>query len=170
MKKYFILLLFLGFYGFSQVEPVKKETVTVNEIKGGVPPMVAKSAEDEIDFEKPFSIEEVDTTPLFKECKKINKHEQKDCFEKYLFDHVKKNFNYPEEAIENNIQGKISVSFEIDNEGNVTNIKALSSNNVKILEDTVVEMMQKLPKLIPATYNGKNVSVKHNFPVVFSLK
>lgn len=170
MKKKIILLFFFSFYGFSQVEPAKKETVTVNEIKGGAPSMVAKSAEEEIDFEKPFSIEEVDTPPLFKECENVNKSEQKDYFDKQLMQHVKNVFRYPEEAIENNIKGKISVSFEIDNEGNITNIKALSSNNAKILEDTVVEMMQKLPKLIPAKYKGKNVSVKHNFPVVFSLK
>jgi TonB family protein len=67
--------------------------------------------------------------------------------------------------IHNVYEGKVLVSFIIDEEGNVSQAEILDSFNVK-LNDVVLDKV-KQTKYKPALQNGRAVSVKYQLPIVF---
>lgn len=94
---------------------------------------------------------------------------QKDCFDDQLNRHIQKNFNYPEEAVKKNIQGRVFVLFIIDKEGNITDIKSKGPENGQLLIDEAERIMKKLPRLIPASINRKPIPVKLTKTITFKL-
>ncbi len=67
--------------------------------------------------------------------------------------------------IHNVYEGKVLVSFIIDEEGNVSKAKIIDSFNVR-LNDVVLDKV-KQTKYKPALQNGRAVSVKYQLPIVF---
>ena len=67
--------------------------------------------------------------------------------------------------IHNVYEGKVLVSFIIDEEGNVSQAKILDSFNVK-LNDVVLDKVRQT-KYKPAVQNGRAVRVKYQLPIVF---
>ena len=67
--------------------------------------------------------------------------------------------------IHNVYEGKVLVSFIIDEEGNVSKAKIIESFNVR-LNDVVLDKV-KQTKYKPALQNGRAVSVKYQLPIVF---
>ena len=67
--------------------------------------------------------------------------------------------------IHNVYEGKVLVSFIIDEEGNVSKAKIIDSFNVR-LNDVVLDKV-KQTKYKPALQNGLAVSVKYQLPIVF---
>lgn len=110
----------------------------------------------------------VDVIPTFPNCK--NDGDRLDCFNTEMIKHIQEYFVYPDEALLNKQEGEVWVRFIIDKNGNVTNIKTLGPKGGKILNDEAVRVVSNLPKFIPATKNGENVSVKYGFPINFSLE
>lgn len=116
------------------------------------------------------SVYNIVTEPNFPICIKISDDTEilKDCFNEQLDHHIKKNFNYPEEAAKNNIRGKVSVSFIIDKEGNITNLKSRGPENGELLIDEAERIIKKIPKLVPGTINRKPVEVSYAIPIIFN--
>ena len=126
------------------------------------------SIEDFIGFEV---TEEV---PLFKGCDgSSSRKEAVECFNKKMMNHIKRNFTYPEEALENNIQGRVEVSFIINEVGVVKDIQANASNEKanekKILEAEAIRIVSLLPKFTPGKHQGKVVNVKYGLPITFKM-
>lgn len=165
MKKYFILLLFLSFYVFTQnIE--KTETVR------NVTPAPNHSEMDNPDVVIPFAA--IEQIPLFNECEAVEKAEQMQCFDEQMQLHIKNNFKYPKEAKKNKITGRVAAQFIIDKEGNVIDIKARyngnsKGNDAKILEDEAIRIIQKLPKFIPGKQRGIPFYVSYAVPIIFKL-
>ena len=67
--------------------------------------------------------------------------------------------------IHNVYEGKVLVSFIIDEEGNVSQAEILDSFNVK-LNDVVLDKVRQT-KYQPAIQNGRAVSVKYQLPILF---
>ena len=67
--------------------------------------------------------------------------------------------------IHNVYEGKVLVSFIIDEEGNVSQAEILDSFNVK-LNDVVLDKVRQT-KYKPAVQNGRAVRVKYQLPIVF---
>ena len=67
--------------------------------------------------------------------------------------------------IHNVYEGKVLVSFIIDEEGNVSQAEILDSFNVR-LNDVVLDKVRQT-KYKPAVQNGRAVSVKYQLPIVF---
>ena len=89
-------------------------------------------------------------------------------FQNYIQKHIRKNFVYPNEAMDAGIQGRVFVSFTIDEFGEI-NINGVRGPS-PILEDAVHELMLKLPKAsAPATKDGKPVDMNMSIPVTFKL-
>lgn len=110
----------------------------------------------------------VDNLPSFDNCG--NSKDQLDCFNTEMMKHIQEYFVYPHEALLNKQEGEVWVRFIIDNDGNVTNIKALGPKGGKSLKDEAIRVVSNLPKFTPATKDGKPVSVKYGFPINFSLE
>ncbi len=86
-----------------------------------------------------------------------------------LYAYLCRNVSYPAEARDSNITGKVFVSFTIERDGSVT--------DVKILRDigggcgaAVVEAVKNMPRWKPATQYGKPIRMQFNLPVNFSLE
>lgn len=79
------------------------------------------------------------------------------------------NMRYPEEAEKNNIEGKVIVSFVIEKDGSVSNIKALRSPHSSLTEE-VVRLVKAMPNWNPGTMSGKPVRVKYVLPLSFKLQ
>lgn len=83
---------------------------------------------------------------------------------KYLDSHIQ----YPPEAKNNNIQGRVVVQFVVDKTGNVGEVKVVRSV-AKDLDKEAVRIVKSLPKFTPARQNGQAVAVWYTLPVTFKL-
>lgn len=79
------------------------------------------------------------------------------------------NMRYPEEAEKNDIEGKVIVSFVIEKDGSVSNIKALKSPHFSLTEEAI-RVVKAMPNWNPGTMSGKPVRVKYVLPLSFKLQ
>lgn len=90
-------------------------------------------------------------------------------FEGDLKKYLSKNISYPELAKEAGISGTVYISFVIDEEGNVTNVKLLRGIGGGC-DEVALEAVKKMPKWKPGRNKAnKPVRVLHNLPVKFTL-
>lgn len=83
-------------------------------------------------------------------------------------DFLRHNFEYPQKAIDKNIQGKVVVQFVVCADGSLCDIKAISGP--KALRETAVKVIQRTPNWIPAIQNGKKVKSYKRQPIIFKLE
>jgi len=86
------------------------------------------------------------------------------AFKKYLED----NMVYPETAIELGEQGKVYLSFVVEPDGTITNVK-VERGVSKDLDREAKRLIRASPKWIPGESHGKKIRTKCRFPVVFIL-
>ncbi len=82
---------------------------------------------------------------------------------------ISKNVNYPSICRDNGVQGRVFVSFIIDEEGNVTNVELEKGKN-KHLDKEAIRVIKKMPKWKPGKQRGKAVKVKYTIPVNYKLR
>ena len=75
---------------------------------------------------------------------------------------------YPAEAKEKGIKGRVIFSFVVEKDGSVSNFDALQAPD-KILVDEVERVFKLTPKWEPGKQNGKAVRVKFTVPITFTL-
>ena len=88
--------------------------------------------------------------------------------EKALMDYVSNNVKYPEEAKNKNIAGRVFVSFVVEKDGSVSNVKVLRSIGGGCDEEAV-RVIKSMPKWKPGMQKGKPVRVNFQMPFVFKL-
>lgn len=76
--------------------------------------------------------------------------------------------NYPEEAIQNLIQGKVYVQFVIEKNGRVTNVKVTRPLD-PLIDQEVIRVVQSSPSWKPAKKQGNIVRMWVTIPIVFKL-
>lgn len=76
---------------------------------------------------------------------------------------------YPEKAIENNIQGKVRVKFTVGLDGKVSQVEVLQSPD-PVLSDEVVKVVASSPRWVPGKQRDRPAKVMFELPVVFSLQ
>ena len=86
-----------------------------------------------------------------------------------LMEFIAKNINYPKEAIEKGIEGRVFVGFIIDVDGSVTDVKLLRGIGGGCDEEAV-RVVKSLPKWRPAKQNGVFSRVSYQIPVNFKLE
>ena len=123
--------------------------------------------EVEEDVVVPFAI--IEYVPVFPGCEIYQSQaERKTCFNEKVIEHVKKNFHYPEAALEMGITGKVFVQFVIDSQGNVTDIRQRGPD--RLLEKEAVRIIAALPQVKPGIQRGKPVKVKYSIPINFVMQ
>ena len=123
---------------------------------------------EEIDEELPFAV--IEDAPIFPGCENVPKNQRSACFEEQIRKFVGKNQQYPEKAMEDNIQGRVSVVFVIDKDGSITNVQARGPKGGELLEKEALRVISKLPKIKPGLQRGKPVKIKFSIPFVFRLQ
>lgn len=79
-----------------------------------------------------------------------------------------KTLKYPQQAIDNEIQGVVEVQFMVDKEGNVSEVQAISGPNE--LREEAVRVIKKSGKWTPAIQNGREVKSYKKQPIHFQLQ
>jgi len=85
-----------------------------------------------------------------------------------LYKFLGENMKYPKEARDNNIQGKVLVSFSVLKDGALTDIKVERKLGYGTDEEAV-RVLKLSKKWEPGLQNGKPVNVKYNIPISFNL-
>jgi protein TonB len=155
------------------IEDKKIETTEVDENKAVVVTQASAYGEeggtsDEIDEEVPFAV--IEDVPVFPGCEKVEKSKRLECFMEQMAKHIKKNQQYPEKAMEENIQGRVSVLFVIDKDGSISNVQVRGPKGGELLEKEAKRVIEKLPKFKPGMQRGKPVKVKYSQPITFKLQ
>ncbi len=155
------------------LEEKKIETTEVNENKAVVVTQASSYGEEggtaeELDEEVPFAV--IEDVPVFPGCEGVAKNKRLECFMEQMAKHIKKNQQYPERAMEDNIQGRVAVLFVIDKDGSITNIQARGPKGGELLEKEALRVISKLPKFKPGMQRGKPVKVKYSQPITFKLQ
>jgi len=122
--------------------------------------------EIEEDVSVPFAV--VEKVPIWPGCTGKNNNELKKCFQDKMNEHVVKNFEYPEQALDLNIRGKVFVMFTVNSKGFVTNIKVRGPD--KILEKEASRIIGLVPKMEPGKQRGKSVNIPYSLPINFVLE
>jgi protein TonB len=82
---------------------------------------------------------------------------------------LSKNTRYPQSAAETGIQGTVYLSFVVEKDGNVSNIKTLRGIGGGCNQEAE-RVLSLMPKWKPGNQVGKPVRVSFNVPVVFKLQ
>ena len=84
-----------------------------------------------------------------------------------MMEYLMKNLVYPEKAFKEGKQGRVVVSFIVDEKGNVTSPKVEKSVDESL--DAEAIRVVKTMKFIPGQSKGKPVSCSYYLPVSFRL-
>ena len=86
-----------------------------------------------------------------------------------LMEFLRKNVVYPVVAQENGVQGRVVISFVVERDGSITDVKVARSVDPS-LDREAARVVKSMPNWIPGKQNGSSVRVKYNVPVSFRLQ
>lgn len=88
---------------------------------------------------------------------------------KELFKFLQDNLKYPENAMKNNVQGRVIVQFVVEKDGTPTEFKVARSVDPD-LDAEALRVMKTMSKWKPGMQRGEVVRVKYTVPVSFKLQ
>ena len=140
------------------------EKVTEKKMKAFKKYLKSKLNDENTTEDVPFN--RLDKYPTFPGCEEGDKS----CLNKSLQNFAKENFDVKLANTLGLSSGKkrIFVLFKIDKDGSITNINARAPHPK--LKETAMEMIKKLPKMIPGEKNGKVVRVGYTLPITFMIE
>ena len=83
-----------------------------------------------------------------------------------LFDYLSQNIRYPDKA--NGAQGRVIVTFVVEQDGSISNVEIAKSAGNKWLDQEGIRLVKSMPKWKPGRLKGKIVRVKYCVPITFS--
>lgn len=86
-----------------------------------------------------------------------------------MYAFIQKNLIYPEKAKAEGIEGRVFITFTIEKDGSVSNVKILRGIGGGC-DEVAKEVVEKMPKWKPGTQRGKPVRVQFNLPIKFELE
>ncbi len=87
---------------------------------------------------------------------------------KAFFEFIARNLQYPQEAIDRQIEGRVILQFVVDKQGKISDIQVLRGVTPE-LDQAAIDVMRTLPDWKPGMQDGKPVNVKYTMPIVFKL-
>ena len=85
-----------------------------------------------------------------------------------MYMYLAQNIKYPQLARENNITGRVYVTFVVERDGSVSGVRVLRDIGGGCGAEAV-RVVKSMPKWTPGKQRGKAVRVQYNLPVNFSL-
>jgi len=82
---------------------------------------------------------------------------------------LRNNVKYPQMAREAGIQGTVYVSFTVEKDGSITQVK-IARGIGGGCDEEAVRIVRLMPKWKPGTQKGKKVRVSFNMPIKFTLQ
>ena len=137
-------------------EGIKDEGITPPPVSDAGKGVVEAPKKDEEDYDKTFTKVEIESSFPGGAA----------AWLRYL----NKNLRYPDDAVNNEIQGTVVVQFIVDKEGNVSDVQAISGPENGGLREEAVRVIKKSGKWTPAVQNGRQVKSYKKQPIVFRLE
>ena len=143
------------------------------------PPEIIEIVEDEVEIENELEVEDTDTD----ENEFIEQEEEDDSDEVFmvveqmpvfpggdlgLMKFIQKTTKYPPIAKENDITGKVYVTYVVNKKGKVTNVKVIRGVD-KYLDAEAIRVVKLLLYTKPGLQRGKPVNVQYTIPINFTL-
>lgn len=88
--------------------------------------------------------------------------------EEEMYKFITKNLQYPDEAQKKEIEGKVYVSFVVEIDGSISDVKVLRDIGGGCGE-AAVKVVKSMPKWKPAKQSGKYVRMQMTLPFAFAL-
>ena len=86
-----------------------------------------------------------------------------------LMSYLYSNTKYPVVAQENGVQGRVIISFVVERDGSISDVKVARSVDPS-LDREAQRVVKSMPRWTPGKQNGQTVRVKYTVPVVFRLQ
>lgn len=125
--------------------------------------------EEEVEEQTIFTV--VEDMPKFKGCENLKGAAAEKCTMDAIMKHaaLKGAEEYPAIAIDNDIEGKVYVSFVVDKDGSIKDVTLMRGAD-KLLDKAAIKVVESIPKFAsPGKQRGKSVKVKYIIPIVFKL-
>lgn len=154
MKK--ILITIIGLAAFTSVKA--QQSATKNEEPA------------EIRIDAPIGIDAADTSSANR-SKIFTAVEQEPSFPggiEQFYRFLQSNIRYPAKAFENNVQGKVFLTFVVEKDGSLTDIKVVRGIGSGCDEEAR-RVITISPKWKPGIQNGRPVRVQYTMPISFTL-
>ena len=85
-----------------------------------------------------------------------------------LYKFIQDNMHYPQLALENGIEGRVYVTFVVEEDGSISNVRVLRDIGGGCGAEAV-RVVNMMPSWTPANQRGKTVRCQYNLPVNFTL-
>jgi protein TonB len=89
--------------------------------------------------------------------------------ESELYHYLNKNLEYPDVAKESNISGTVYLTFVVEKDGSISDVKILRGIGGGCDEEAI-RVVKSMPPWTPGKNNGTPVRVRFNLPVKFTLQ
>ncbi len=82
---------------------------------------------------------------------------------------LREHLNYPAQASEEGVQGRVVVQFEVSKTGTIENVKVVRGRH-PALDREAMRLVKSMPKWQPGRNNGQPVKVQYTLPISFKLQ
>ena len=86
-----------------------------------------------------------------------------------IMSYLVKNTNYPDEATEKKLEGRVIIQFIITKDGSIDGVTVLRGVD-PLLDKEAIRVVKSMPQWKPGKKDGKTVSVRFTVPVYFKLQ
>ena len=86
-----------------------------------------------------------------------------------MMQYLSGNIKYPEEARDNNIQGRVLIQFVVEKDGSISNAEVVKSVH-ELLDSEALRCVSAMPAWTPGTQQGMPVRVRYTIPINFKFK
>ncbi len=124
----------------------------------------------------------VETFPTHQGCEDKEVTDLESCFDQQIQRLVAENFEFPQSALEEGVEGTIRLSMIIEKDGTISEARISQGIQedyqddparqaaARELELNALKVLEKVEVLKPAMMKGKAVRMKYSFPLHASLK
>ena len=87
-----------------------------------------------------------------------------------LENYINTNLQYPQQAIDNDVEGTVRVQFAVDDKGRISNVSTVGDKLGYGLEDEAMKVVSNMPKWKAGMVKGKGVKTWRMLPVIYKLE
>lgn len=118
-----------------------------------------------------LKVDQVHTLPIYPGCERAGstREEQFACLNQMIRTLIARNVRYPEVARQKVIEGRVWIAFVIDTKGYADEVWVERSVD-PLLDAEALRVIKMLPRMKPATVDGKPVNLRYSIPINFQLK
>ena len=115
---------------------------------------------------RPDNVEPVDENKVYDVVEEMPSFPDGD---KAMHEYLRKNIQYSDEMAENDVYGRVIVSFVVEKDGSLTDFNVVRSLH-PTYDKEALRVAKSMPKWTPGSQNGVKVRVKYIVPVDFRLE